>query len=118
MMTEEITDEKVQIVSSVQEKLETNSKQCVDDTSIGTTKRTVALQDSSTSENDDMTLSSGRVVMLGIFLLTVGAMGFYYIPGMISTNAKGSKVVNSIYCSVITLTTYVYTMFPFPGVYF
>jgi hypothetical protein len=56
---------------------------------------------------EDGAISSVRVVLLGIMLLTIGAIGFYNLPGMISTDAKGSRLVNAIYCSTITLTTYV-----------
>lgn len=53
-------------------------------------------------------LSSTRVILLGIGLVTAGAIGFHEIPGMIAENAEGSKLVNAFYCSVMTLTTYVY----------
>jgi hypothetical protein len=82
------------------------SKRGVDEATEAT-KNTVVLNESPPHENGDTTVSSVRVVLLGIFLLIIGTMGFYYLPGMIVTNAKGSKLVNSIYCSVITLTTYV-----------
>jgi sterol desaturase/sphingolipid hydroxylase (fatty acid hydroxylase superfamily) len=114
-MPKEIANAQVQIESSVKEKLDTNDKQCVDESADTATKRTVVLDQSATSEDDDTTLSSVLVVMLGVLLLIIGAVGFYYLPGMIAINAKGSKVVNSIYCSVITLTTYVYAMHLFPG---
>jgi hypothetical protein len=81
-------------------------------------------------------LSSLRVLLLGLLLVGTGAAGFYYlpgrctgsrgthqspclishrsiclatcvVPGMIKDDAGGSRVVNSIYCSAITLTTYV-----------
>lgn len=80
----------------------------IDDESIKT-KSTVVLDNNSSAanENDEAAISSIRVVLLGILLLAIGAVGFYNLPGMIVTNAKGSKIVNSIYCSVITLTTYV-----------
>jgi hypothetical protein len=66
------------------------------------------IDSSNTTCNEDGTISSVRVVILGVMLLTIGAIGFYNLPGMISTDAKGSRLVNSIYCSTITLTTYVY----------
>jgi hypothetical protein len=50
-------------------------------------------------------LSSERVATLAIGIVTAGALGFYHLPGMISEDAPGSRVVNSIYCSCITLTT-------------
>jgi hypothetical protein len=53
----------------------------------------------------DFLISPLRVTMLGLILLTVGAFGFYYLPGMISEGASGSRIVNSFYCSAITLTT-------------
>ena len=85
---------------------EEDSKQRINDEAIKT-KSTVVLDNNScaANENDEAPISSIRVVLLGILLLAIGAVGFYNLPGMIATNAKGSKVVNSIYCSVITLTT-------------
>ena len=50
-------------------------------------------------------LSSTRVTLLGLFLVALGAVGFHEIPGMIAEGAEGSKLVNSFYCSVMTLTT-------------
>jgi hypothetical protein len=50
-------------------------------------------------------LSKLRVAILGASLVTVSAIGFYTIPGMIDEKATGSKLVNSIYCAVMTLTT-------------
>jgi hypothetical protein len=55
--------------------------------------------------NEPKVLSSVRVVLLGAMLLGTGALGFYTLPGMIADNAEGSRLVNSIYCSAITLTT-------------
>jgi hypothetical protein len=52
-------------------------------------------------------ISPLRVAILGLMLLSTGAAGFYHLPGMIANDAKGSRLVNSIYCSAITLTTYV-----------
>jgi hypothetical protein len=80
-------------------------------------------------------LSPFRVLILGLLLVGTGAAGFYslpgrywkprkrqcpclishlsiclassIIPGMIKDDAGGSRLVNSIYCSAITLTTYV-----------
>lgn len=112
-MPKETTDSKVQIESSttITEKSVLDKKQHVNESTDITTKRDVVLDDIelTTNENDDLILSSVRVVILGLLLLIIGAVGFYYLPGMIASNAKGSKVVNSIYCSVITLTTYVHT---------
>ena len=99
-----MTDAKVQIESSV-----AASNQS-DDKSTGATKSTIVLNDNPNTENGDTTISPVRVVLLGILLLFIGTMGFYYLPGMIATNAKGSKLVNAIYCSVITLTTYVFIL--------
>jgi len=53
----------------------------------------------------DVDLSSLRVVMLGTFLLLIAMIGFYFIPGMIVEEAGGSRLVNSFYCAVMTLTT-------------
>jgi hypothetical protein len=50
-------------------------------------------------------LSSERVMMLGAGLLAVGTLGFYFIPGMIVDGAPGTRLVNAVYCSAITLTT-------------
>ena len=50
-------------------------------------------------------LSTPRVAAMAIGIVTAGALGFYYLPGMISEDATGSRVVNAIYCSCITLTT-------------
>jgi hypothetical protein len=50
-------------------------------------------------------ISSYRVILLGAALVGVGAIGFHAIPGMISDDATGSRWVNAVYCSVITLTT-------------
>ena len=110
-MPKDTVDATVQIESSITEKVEADDKQCVDEFAVAITKRTVVLNtESSTSENDNTVLSSVRVVILGVLLLTIGTIGFYYLPGMIAIDAKGSKFVNSFYCSVITLTTYVYSV--------
>ena len=50
-------------------------------------------------------LSTVRVLLLGVMLVGTGALGFYNLPGMIKIDADGSRLVNSIYCSVMTLTT-------------
>ena len=50
-------------------------------------------------------LSPARVYVLGLLLVGLGAVGFHEIPGMIAEDAEGTKMVNAIYCSVITLTT-------------
>ena len=50
-------------------------------------------------------MSTIRVVLLGGIILATGALGFYNLPGMIADDAEGSRLVNSIYCSAITLTT-------------
>lgn len=55
----------------------------------------------------DLLISPLRVMMLGMLLLAIGASGFYLLPGMISDDASGSRIVNSFYCSTMTLTTYV-----------
>lgn len=59
------------------------------------------------SKKKELLVSPVRTTILGIVLLTVGALGFYYLPGMISDDADGSRIVNSFYCSTMTLTTYV-----------
>jgi len=50
-------------------------------------------------------LSNERVTMLALCIVAIGAAGFYHLPGMIVEDAQGSRLVNSIYCSCITLTT-------------
>lgn len=50
-------------------------------------------------------VSTERVGLLGASLVAVGMAGFYFLPGMISDDATGSKFINAFYCSVITLTT-------------
>mmetsp|Transcript_39479 Transcript_39479/g.58002 ORF Transcript_39479/g.58002 Transcript_39479/m.58002 type:complete len:195 (+) Transcript_39479:168-752(+) len=49
--------------------------------------------------------NANRLIFLGSGLILLGALGFYNIPGMIADDAEGSRLVNSIYCSVMTLTT-------------
>ena len=48
-----------------------------------------------------------RVLMLGILLLTVGTLGFYYIPGMIVREDAPHRHhgIDAFYCASITLTT-------------
>jgi hypothetical protein len=86
-------------------------------------------------KEDVKVLSPFRVLLLGLLLVGTGAAGFYslpgrywkprkpqcpclishtsirlatsIVPGMIKDDAGGSRLVNSIYCSAITLTTYV-----------
>mmetsp|Transcript_23343 Transcript_23343/g.57442 ORF Transcript_23343/g.57442 Transcript_23343/m.57442 type:complete len:174 (-) Transcript_23343:273-794(-) len=50
-------------------------------------------------------LSTDRVISLGAGLILFGMTGFYAIPGMIADGAGGSKLNNSFYCSVMSLTT-------------
>ncbi|CAB9510961.1 Ion channel [Seminavis robusta] len=50
-------------------------------------------------------VSTARVVALGVTLVCVGALGFHHIPGMIAEDAGGTKWVNAVYCSIMTLTT-------------
>jgi hypothetical protein len=42
---------------------------------------------------------------LGMALVAVGAAGFHELDGMVAADAGGDPWVNSVYCSVITLTT-------------
>lgn len=56
-------------------------------------------------EPQQQILSTVRVLLLGVMLVATGALGFYNLPGMIKIDADGSRLVNSIYCSVMTLTT-------------
>lgn len=46
-----------------------------------------------------------RILLLGVSLLGIGALGFYNLPGMIVEGARGSRAVNAVYCATITLTT-------------
>ena len=50
-------------------------------------------------------LSTPRVAAIGATILGIGTAGFYYLPGMLSENAKGDRWVNSFYCATATLTT-------------
>ena len=50
-------------------------------------------------------VSPDRVFAMGAVLIFVASMGFFFIDGMIDTNAPGSKMVNAFYCAVVTLTT-------------
>ena len=59
----------------------------------------------SNDNTEEEQVSPSRVAALGALLLGIGASGFYHLPGMIKDDAGGSKIVNSIYCSVMTLTT-------------
>jgi hypothetical protein len=94
-MSVEISDQKGKVEST--KTVEAESKQLMP-------KSTVVLDDV-TSTCQDETVSSLKVVVLGTILLVIGAIGFYNLPGMIATDAKGTKLVNSIYCSAITLLT-------------
>ena len=53
----------------------------------------------------ESTLSSARVISLGLGLVLLGMVGFYEIDGLIVEDAGGSKLINAFYCTVITLTT-------------
>lgn len=70
-----------------------------------TTKTKPIAEEKEKDVDQEVALSTVRVLLLGTFLLGVGAVGFYYLPGMIKDDADGSRFVNSIYCSAITLTT-------------
>lgn len=50
-------------------------------------------------------ISAVRVNLLGIALVVLGAIGFHEIPGMIADDAEGTRLVNAVYCAIITLTT-------------
>ena len=52
-------------------------------------------------------LSTARVLLVGAALLTVGTLGFYYIPGLIQKDmdSPGNHLINAFYCASITLTT-------------
>lgn len=53
----------------------------------------------------DQKLSSSRVILVGMGLVSIGMLGFYYIPGLMAADEKGDRWVNALYCSAITLTT-------------
>ena len=55
--------------------------------------------------NKKRRLSSPRIILLGVALVTLCTLVFYILPGMIDENATGSHLVNSFYCAVMTLTT-------------
>ena len=50
-------------------------------------------------------LSPDLVALLGASLIVLGMIGFHIFPGLIIDDAGGSRVINSFYCSVMTLTT-------------
>lgn len=59
----------------------------------------------------DQKLSSSRVIMVGMGLVGIGMLGFYYIPGLMmavnddDNEKEGDRWVDAFYCSAITLTT-------------
>lgn len=53
----------------------------------------------------DEGLSPIRVAAVGSALVLLGTIGFYTIPGLISSDAGGTPLINAFYCSVMTLTT-------------
>ena len=58
-------------------------------------------------------LSTVRVLLVGLAILSIGTIAFFHIPGMISKDIEdgGNHLVNSFYCATMTLTTWVV----FPG---
>ena len=48
-------------------------------------------------------LSPYRLLAVGSVLLAIGTAGFYSIDGMIVDDAGGHHLINSFYCSVMTL---------------
>ena len=62
-------------------------------------------------------LSTARVLLLGLALLSVATLGFYAIPGLVtvdnddgiaketSTTIHMPHLINAFYCAAITLTT-------------
>lgn len=56
-------------------------------------------------------LSTVRLLLLGSTLVTIGTMGFYYLPGMLKEedeaddDKSGSRLVNAFYCAVMSLAT-------------
>jgi hypothetical protein len=59
----------------------------------------------SASSLPEPVLSPDRVMSLGAGIIGFGMLGFYSIPGLIKDDATGSRLVNSFYCAVTTLTT-------------
>jgi hypothetical protein len=56
-------------------------------------------------EEPTTVVSAVRLFAMGGLLLAVGTTGFFYLPGMMKEDAKGSRVVNAFYCTVMSLTT-------------
>jgi hypothetical protein len=71
------------------------------------TKPEVSTKKSSSSDASlpEPVLSPDRVMLLGAGIIGFGMVGFYSIPGLIKEEAAGSRLVNSFYCAVMTLTT-------------
>ena len=55
------------------------------------------------ASNNDLSLI--RLSAVGFLLVSLGTFGYYSIDGLIDDSEGGSHLVNSFYCSVITLTT-------------
>ena len=47
--------------------------------------------------------AGGRLFLLGSSLIAIGTAGFYYLPGMIEADAAGSRLINSIYVSDVSM---------------
>lgn len=60
---------------------------------------------SALKKDEETVVSAARVLLLGLVLVGLGMIGFYWLPGLIASDASGSKIIQAFYCSVITLTT-------------
>ena len=90
----------------IQSPITTNDRSDIKNETKSTTNESSDIKISNEIIDDTiMPVSPLRVTVLGIVLLSIGTIGFYHLPGMISNDAKGSRLVNAIYCTIITLTT-------------
>lgn len=66
--------------------------------------------------NNNAVVSSSRILLMGMSLVGIGMVGFYYLPGLMKeqdpttiTKEGGGEVesrwIDAFYCSVVTLTT-------------
>ena len=62
-------------------------------------------KDAPVERTTTLRVSEQRLVVMALVLLSVGTTGFYYLPGLLQEDAPGSRLVNSFYCTVMTLTT-------------
>ena len=67
--------------------------------------RSIETSSENSDEHHNTVISQIRVILLGLSLLLIGTVGFYFIPGMIADGAQGSKLVNAFYCASVTIMT-------------